>query len=439
MFIFQLKRAIQSIISTPTVSIISIVAVTLGVGILSATSHTYMFFAQNPIPEKDKVLFNVRLDNWTTDEMPFAVAPGEPPKHSTYRDTKELMKSTIPLHQAQVGSANSYVFPKDRNAKPYGTRVRLTNSDFFPMFNIPFKYGHGWTHEQDEARELIVVLSHESNLRLFDGENSVGKSVHLGNRFYTVIGVLAPYQPMPIYYDIINSGNGKIADFFVPLDHIRESGNGLNRSGDGNAWGPRETMTGDSLYTVAEFNWIEFWVELSPDRLEDYKSYLSSYVMEQKALGRFPRKLNNRVTPVMEWIRERSNETTMLAVMVGISTLFLIACCVNITGLLLSKFLSTSNQTGIIRALGAKKSFVFIQYILECSLLALAGGILGIGVAHLQMNFINSLVPGEPLFFLNTTTILLAIAIALTTGILTGIYPAWRACRINPAIQIKIQ
>ncbi|MFC1851576.1 ABC transporter permease [candidate division CSSED10-310 bacterium] len=439
MLLFQLKRAFQSLLKTPNVTIISILAVTLGVGVMTSFSNTFFFFTQNPLPQKSDILFNVRLDNWTLDREPFDVEPGEPPKHSTYRDTRELMKCNIPRHQTRIGAASSYVFPEDRTQKPFAVKVRLTTHDFFPMFNVPFQFGAGWSQESDEKRDAVIVLSRDSNLKLFKGLNSVGKQVHLGARHYTVVGVLGDYHPQPIFYDFINSQQGEICDFFLPLDHIRETGNGLTRQGDTNGWGSDESFEGDSFFTVAEANWLEFWVELAPERVEEYRMFLTNYVHSQKALGRFPRPMNNRVTPMMEWVRQRNRSLSIIGTLLGISFLFLAACSVNLTGLLLGKFLSAAPQIGVFRAMGAKKRYIFSQYIIECELIAVFGGILGLAVAALGLKYLNTLNPIGDWFHLDLKTVYVAVVLSLVTGFITGLYPAWRACQVNPAIQIKIQ
>ena len=64
--------------------------------------------------------------------------------------------------------------------------------------------------------------------------------------------------------------------------------------------------------------------------------------------------------------------------MVGL--LFLVVAAVNLIGLLLGKFLARADEVGVRRALGASRRDVFLQHLVECQVVALLGG--AIGVAH---------------------------------------------------------
>jgi putative ABC transport system permease protein len=149
------------------------------------------------------------------------------------------------------------------------------------------------------------------------------------------------------------------------------------------------------------------WVELpSRDTVAAYKSFLDAYVLEQKKAGRFPRPLNNHVQPLMSWMAEQKVVPKETTAMMIVSLLFLVVCALNLVGLLLGKFLARSPEVGVRRALGASRRHVFLQHLLECELVAVVGA---------------------------------AILLALAAGLIAGLYPAWRICRIPPASHLKAQ
>jgi putative ABC transport system permease protein len=444
MILFHLKLALLSLRNTPRTSLISVLAIALGIGVATSMTTIHYVFAQNPLPEKSEVLFNVRIDTWDPDSEFFAVAPGEPPKAVTYQDMAGMMESTIPRHQTGVGNARIYVFPGGDIIKPYQTVVQLVHADFFPMFDVPFRYGTGWTGDADRTREAVIVLSREANDKLFGGRDSVGELIRLGTREFTVVGVLAAYQPTPKFYDVVNSLAGATNEFFVPFDLIREEDLGMSVSGNTDGWGDNSTFVGDLIFTTAEWNWIQFWVELEPDRQAEYVGFVDDYGRKLKELGRYPRPLNNRVTPMMDWVAERNQAGETTAVIMILSMLFLGVCAINLTGLLLGKFLAKANRIGIYRALGAPRSSVFLQHIIECELVGLIGGAAGILLAMLSLRLIVRMMPdmsgfvATEIFRLDGTMMLVAIALALLAGLSAGIYPAWRASRISPAMQINV-
>ncbi len=443
MLTYYLRLAAKSALATPAMTALTIGAMALGIAVPTALISIYHVFAQNPIPHKSDRLFNVRVESWETGSEFFNVLPGDPPKHMTYRDMRGLMRSDIPRHESGVASATIFVFPADPALKPFRGVTQLVHADFFPMFDVPFKHGAGWNKAADESRERVVVLSDAGNRKLFGGEDSVGRRLRLGEVEFTVVGVMDHWEPTPQYFDVINNAMGATRELFLPFDLIRDEAVGLVRSGDADSFGTIDSDDPNAFYDASETTWIQYWVELDPAQRADYASFVDDYAAEQKQLGRFPRPLNNRVTPLMEWMEVRAVVPPATVGLVVISLLFLIVCCFNLTSLLLAKFLSKSGVLGIHRALGAPRSAVFLQRLLECELVGVAGGITGTLLAAGALALINRWLPAgfvrAGLFGADLYSLLVALALALVAGLLSGIYPAWRACRIPPALQLKVQ
>jgi putative ABC transport system permease protein len=440
---YYLKLAIASGRSTPLMTSFVVLAIAIGVAVPTLLISVHHLFAQNPIPHKSDLLHNVRVDSWDPDSEFFDILPGDPPKHITYRDMRGLMASEIPEHETGVAAARIFVFPDDDSLRPYQTVVRLCHADFFPMFDVPFRYGSGWGREIDESLEHVVVLSKKSNDTLFGGRDSVGETVRLGEHRYTIVGVLDHYLPSPQYYDIINNPFGEPREFFVPFDLIRDQSLGLVQNGDTDSWGTIDFSDPDAVLDASEMTWIQYWVELQPQHVEDYRAWVDTYTLSQKELGRFPRPLNNRVTPLMEWMEVRGVVPPETVAMVVIALLFLIVCCLNLTGLMLTKFLSRAGHIGVHRAMGASKLSIFFQRLLESELVAVAGGLLGLVLAAAGLEVLHRIVSSMGVsaegLEADGFTFAVAVGLSLVAGVISGLYPAWRACRIAPAIQLKVQ
>src|SRR5690606_36871338 len=117
---------------------------------------------------------------------------------------------------------------------------------------------------------------------------------------------------------------------------------------------------------------------------------------------------------------------------------FLAVCLLNTVGLLLAKFLRRSSEIGVRRALGASRRAIFAQCLVEAGTVGLAGGLLGLALAQLGLWAVcqqpvsyADLVHLEPLML--TTTFVLAIF----ASVLAGLVPAWQACQVAPAMQLK--
>jgi len=108
--------------------------------------------------------------------------------------------------------------------------------------------------------------------------------------------------------------------------------------------------------------------------------------------------------------------------------------------LLLAKFLGGAPLVGLRRALGASRSMIFRQHLVEVSVIGVAGGLLGVGLTVLGLLQIRAMYENyEGLTRVDFTMVILAIAIALAAGVIAGLYPTWRVCRTQPASYLKTQ
>ena len=99
---------------------------------------------------------------------------------------------------------------------------------------------------------------------------------------------------------------------------------------------------------------------------------------EQKKLGRFPHKTDNRVTPLLGLMEELQVVPPQTKALAAISLLFLAVAALNLIGLFLGKFLARASIVGVRRALGASRGTIFVQHLVECELMGLLGGTLGV-------------------------------------------------------------
>ncbi len=436
MFNYYLKIAWISILRHWGLSLLMVSAIGLGIGAAMTTITVNYLMSADPIPHKSKQLFYVQLDSWDVND-PFDEGLN-PPDQLTYIDTTNLMNAQKAFRQNAQAQASAVIEPNDPELLPMTVNGRANSADFFIMFDVPFIYGSGWTHEADVNKEQVIVLNKETNDKLFGGKNSVGQTIKLDGNFFKIVGVIDKWQPKPRFYDITTGAFNDSEDIFVPFSMIAEQK--ISRSGNNSCWKP--FGDGFAAYLASECIWTQFWVELKTEQdKQDYQTFLNAYVEEQKAYGRFLRPMDNRLSNVMEWLENQEVVADDAKMMMAMSVMFLIVCLLNTVGLLLAKFLGKAPEIGLRQALGASRATLFSQYIIESACIGIAGGILGLGLAFLGLMGVESLY-GEymqGLATLDGTMMILALIIALVSSILSGIYPTWRACNIQPAQQLKSQ
>jgi putative ABC transport system permease protein len=167
-------------------------------------------------------------------------------------------------------------------------------------------------------------------------------------------------------------------------------------------------------------------------------------VRAQKALGRLPRPLNNRLQDVRSWLEVNDVIEDDQRVLVGVALMFLAVCLVNVVGLLLAKFLNAAPLTGVRRALGASRGDIVRQHLTEVMLIGLAGGVLGLALASAGLSGIRAIYGPDAasiqaLTSLDLTVVLATLVLSLVAGLAAGFYPAWRAGRTPPALYLKSQ
>lgn len=465
MIFYNMRIALKSLRRSPILSAVIVGGVMLGITVSTIFSTIRHSFAKDPIPQKSGVLYYIRLDSWDPLRPYVPEQPTIPPTQLTYRDMTALMKSSIPVRQSGMFKSNLWVsVPSDAprasgasegtapgkgsgpastapTIRPEKVETRLCFADFFTMFDVPFRFGSGWDHKADADAAQVVVLSEEQNEKLFGGENSVGRTVRIMDRDFRVIGVIAHWRPSVRFYDLTQQYIAPPERMFIPLNLMPS----MQISTSGNTDGWKSPPTGGfEGFLASETCWLQYWVELPTEaKLHEYEDYLTAYVMEQKKAGRFGRPLNNRVTAVLPWMAEQGvvpNETSAMAV---VSLLFLAVCSLNLTGLLLGKFLARASEVGVRRALGARRRDIFMQHIIECEIVGAIGGVLGLVISLGGLKVLNKwmmlVLNRGDLFRIDLPMTALAIGLSLLAGLIAGAYPAWRICRIQPAVHLKVQ
>ncbi len=439
MFRYYLKLGLLSIRANPALSALMVAAIAIGIGACMSIVTVRHVMSGNPIAHKNDVLYHVQLDNWNPDE-PYE-EPNEPPEQVTYLDATALHQAGRAMRQTISFKSDRVVQPEGDNARPFQQEVRATTADFFTMFDVPFAYGSGWDAVADQTEERVVVLSAEMNQRLYGGENSVGRMLTMNKEPYRVVGVLDEWRPIPTFYDLNNNPYEGPEQIFLPFS-LAISGE-WSSSGNNSCWKPTGNGSYEA-YLASECIWIQMWVELASAADKDtYLQFLNDYVEEQKSLGRFPREVNNRLSTPAEWLVNREVVDDTVNVLLSLAVLFLIVCLLNTIGLLLAKVIRRTSDISLRRALGASKSALFTQYVVEAGMIGVAGGLAGIGMTWLGLRGIENVFSEYDfiayLVTMDWSMVFGAVLLAIVSALAAALYPTWRACSLSPASTLRIQ
>ena len=435
MFSYYLELALRSLKRSPGLTALMVLAIGFGVAASMTTWSVFRAVSGDPIPWKSAQLFVPQIDNWGPNGRS---SDGEPPNAMDYADAMALMRDHRAKRQSAMYQISPSVVPAEAGKHPMNVSGHAVYGEFFPMLDVPFKYGSGWSASDDESRALVAVISSKLNQKLFGGAASVGRSINIEGKDYRVVGVLDDWNPQPRFYDVVNSGGFSVNgdDVFLPfLTAIQAD---LPNDGNTNCNAvPKES--GFVGLQRSECVWIAYMAELDAGAVAAYRDYLDGYARDQQRAGRFAWAPNGRLRDLRAWLDNQhvvpSDTKVSLLVALGL----LLVCLVNTVGLLLAKFLRRSSEIGVRRALGAPRAAIYAQFITEAGIVGLAGGVLGLLLTGVGVASVGWVLPKDiaALARLDVSLLLLTLLVAVIATVLAGLYPTFRASRVQPAWQLK--
>lgn len=434
MLAYYFKLAVRSFRRNKALSVLMVLAIALGIGTAMTMLTVLHNLSGDPVPTRSSVLYHPQVDPRPAD---LEGADPEPPDDLTWQDALNLY--ALPgASQRTLTSSNWLPMRADAENSPLTmVTTRAATADLFGMFDIHFIHGAAWSQREDDDRAQVVVLTRTLNDRLFNGANSVGRSLVIATRNFRVVGVIDDWNPRPRFHDV-NSGafarpEQMYLPFFTWMELPQDYGYGPMR-----CWS-RGGGNGGHDPKAPDCSWVQFWVRLdSATQATAYLRTLENYSVQQQQLGRFQRAPNVRLRNVIDWLDHKRVIPATVRMQTWIAFGVLLVCLVNAVGLLIAKFLRKSAEIGVRRALGASRRAIFLQCLTESGLVGLIGGLAGLPLAWLGLWLVRQ----QPMSYagsvqLDLPMLAVALPLAVCSAVLAGVWPAWRAAGVSPALQVK--
>jgi predicted permease len=390
----DLRHAFRQFRKSPGFTFTCVISLTLGIGATTAIFSVIYAVLIDPYPYKDAGrMVHVELRN-KEDRGPLLVVNG-----SEYQDLRKLacVDDVFLQQQKQVVLTGDH-FPISVNAGQYSPNL-------FTYMGVPPVLGREFTPADAPGGKAspVVVLSYLFWKRQFGGnKNVIGNSLELDHKLYTVIGVAAPRF----------------------------------------TWGDSEVYTPAMPTADPHDYWLAF-VKLKPGTnlnlaTQMFQSALDAFVKGDSKDFRYNRRA--KIVSLNEEVLGKFSGTLVLLFIAVIA--LLVIGCANVSILLLARGTARQHELAMRSSIGASRGRLVRQLLTESVLLSFTGAVLGVFAAYLGVDAISSFLPfysfpHEASIHVNAAVLAFSVAVALATGILFGISPAWELSRpsINQLVQ----
>jgi putative ABC transport system permease protein len=439
MFRYYLLLGFRSLRRNPALTALMVLTLAIGVAASVSTLTILHVMSGDPVPGKSKRLLVPLLDVGQKSDY----TPGRRDPYmiqSTFPDAMNYVRTGPGVRRTAIFDLAGSVEPDRREDPLVDVAGIATTTDYFRMFDVPFRFGGAWSAADDERGARVAVLARRKAQAIFGDKDPVGKRLRIWGGEFSVVGVVGDWNPVPRYMHLVN-GNGGFFDgedqIFVPIKAATD----LEVQPNGNVSCSHEMPPGYAAFLASECTFVQAWLELgSASDRQAAQSWLDAYAAQQQRGGRLERHAPNELFNVVEWMDFLKVVKPDNKVAVWLSIGFLLLCVVNTMGLLLAKFSTRATEVGVRRALGAARGAIFRQFLVETKVVGLAGGLLGLALSFGALALIRqssrdlSAVAHMDWEMLATT-----FAMAVGASILAGLLPTWRACQVTPALQLKSQ
>jgi predicted permease len=348
--------------------------------------------------------------------------------YDLYREFQNNTPEFEQLAAFQSGQNMMNVRVGNEMAKP--ERTEYVSGNYFSTFGVGAYAGRMFLHSDDvPGAAPVAVLSYAAWQSAHAANpNVVGSTFFIQSHPVTIVGIAPP----GFFGDRINDNPPAL---WIPLN-------------------AEPVLEGETtILNVADSNWLYVLGRVKPGVAPKALEAKISTTLRQWLATRPMYTLNGNdkeipkqhvvLTPGGGGIQNLQQQTgDGLRLLTWISGLVLLVACANVANLLLARGAARRAETSIRTALGAARATLIRQSLLESVLLAVAGGIIGIGIAYLGARMILSLAfPGAtqmPIHASPSPVILgFAFLLSLATGVVFGIVPAWISSHADPADALR--
>ena len=396
----NIRYALRQLRKSPGFTLTAVLTLAFGIGATTAIFSIVegVLLRPLPFPEPGRL---VTLGDVLEGVKYGADAPGvtAPGVRIYMRDTRSF--SSLGGYQSSTFELSGAGEPAEINA------ARLTAS-MFPVLGVWPLVGRGFTQQEDEENEQVALLSYQTWQSRFHGDPQIlGRKILLDRKPYEIIGVMPREFEFPLVPGQLNRSELWVPVSFTQAELVQGAGN----------WG---------YYMVGRLK-----PGMTPAQAQQDAADAAREIMRNFPPALSSRRIHPAVQPLEETTVAQARplvRTLFLAV-----TVVLFIACANLAGLLLVRVIRRRREISVRLALGARGAAIVRQSLVEALVLSISGGLLGLALAWVALrvgvSFLPETLPRVSSINLNWQVVAFALGLAVLTGLLCGLLPAFAAAR----------
>lgn len=300
-------------------------------------------------------------------------------------------------------AANAIETVKYADQKADSVRIRgVTPTTMFDVDGVTIDAGRIWTEGEGDAGREICVVGPDILKNLFGGaaaDRAIGQEIRIAGRPYTIIGVLEPLG------SIFGFSRDNVA--YIPYSTYEKS------------FGARNSIVAFIQVASAE------QLEVAEDQVRTIMRNRRGRIFSDKADEGFS--LETQDVFLDLYGKATSN---IYIVTIGVAAISLVVGGIVVMNIMLVSVTERTKEIGIRKAIGARRNDILTQFLIEAVTVTALGGALGVGTGFGLAYIISALI-GFPLL-LSAASAVLGVGVSSVVGIISGLWPAWRAARLDP-------
>jgi putative ABC transport system permease protein len=330
-----------------------------------------------------------------------------------YRRRPRLLLSDLePVTSALPAGTRWYMSSEDQlkltsvfSGKPRGVMVSAVDGDYFEIRKLTVARGRPFAQQELTRGENVVVLGPDAAERLFPDLDPLGRQLKMGGQPYTVIGVTEPRgKSFGMSFD-----NFALAPFRSPVHRLLNRRPGVIDNVTVQAAGPIQLIDAQERVRAV----MRARHQLRPAQKDDFT-------------------LQTPDTALEFW-----NKIKKYLVLAGIvlPAVGLVVGAIVIMNIMLVAVAERTREIGIRKALGAKRRDILGQFLVEASTLSVVGACIGIVLGLTMAKIIAATTPLPAA--VAPWSIAVGVLLGAGVGIVSGVYPASRAARLDPILALR--